>query len=124
VKYKVLCLFLILSSLLGYLEWGGNNHTFLFKAEAEIIFRLFSNPASVIHPFVILPLLGQMFLLITLFQRKPNKALVYIGIGGIGLLFVLMFFIGLISLNFKIVLSTIPFILFSVLTIVYFRKVY
>jgi hypothetical protein len=62
--------------------------------------------------------------LITLFLRKPNKTLVYIGIGGIGLLFVLMFFIGLISLNFKIVLSTIPFILFSVLTIVHFRKDY
>lgn len=124
MKYKLLCLFLILSSLLGYLEWGGNNHIFLFKAEAEIISRLFSNPASVIHPFVVLPLLGQIFLLITLFLRKPNKTLVYIGIGGIGLLFVLMFFIGLISLNFKIVLSTIPFILFSVLTIVHFRKDY
>lgn len=124
MRYKLLCLFLILSSLLGYLEWGGNNHTFLFKAEAEIISRLFLNPASVIHPFVILPLLGQILLLITLFQRKPYKVLVYAGMGGIGVLFVLMFFIGLISLNFKIVLSTIPFILFSVLTIVHFRKDY
>ncbi len=108
--------------MLGYLEWGGNNYTFLFKAEAEIIIKLFSSPASVMHPFVVLPLIGQILLLITLFQNKPSTALLYIGIAGIGVLFVLMFFIGLISLNFKIVLSTTPFILLSVLIVVQLIK--
>ncbi len=32
MKSKILNFFLIITSLLGYLEWGGNSHSFLFQA--------------------------------------------------------------------------------------------
>ena len=123
MKGKILNLLLIITSLIGYLEWSGNSHLFLFQAEGEIFLKLFTDPVSVLHPFTILPMLGQLFLLITLFQQQPGKRITYIGIGSLGLLLGFMFVIGIISLNFKIVLSTIPFLVIAVIAIKYYRKV-
>jgi hypothetical protein len=122
VKSKVFNLLLILTSLVGYLEWGKDNKSFLFQAEAEIISKLFTDPASVIHPFTMLPLTGQLILLITVFQKRPNKVLTFIGMAGIGVLLTFMFVIGLMSLNYYIVLSTIPFLLIGFLTIRHHRR--
>ncbi len=123
MKSKILNVLLIITSLFGYLEWSGNSHIFLFKAEVEIIFKLFNDPISVLHPFTILPLVGQILLLITLFQKKPSKTLTFISITGLGLLLGFMCFVGLISMNFKIFISTIPFIIVSVLVIKHNWKV-
>jgi len=123
MKSKILNFLLIVTSLIGYLEWGGDNHAFLFQAESEMIAKLFSAPTSVLHPFSILPMIGQIILLVTLFQKKPSIILTYIGIGGLGILLGFMFVIGLISLNYKIVFSTIPFIIVSVFTIRHYRKI-
>lgn len=122
MKAKILNGLLIITSLLGYLEWGGNNHQFLFQAEAEIFSKLLYDPQSVIHPLILMPLAGQVLLLITLFQKTPNKRLTYIAIGSLGLLLGFMLFIGLIDLNLKIIISTIPFLTVSVYTILQLKK--
>jgi hypothetical protein len=121
MNIKYLNLGLLLSSLIGYLEWGENS-AFLFETEAEILVKMFSDPLSILHPFVLLPFFGQILLIITLFQKKPSKVLTYIGIGCIGLLLLLMFLIGVMELHLKILGSTLPFLILSVLTILTFRK--
>lgn len=122
MKARIFNALLIISSLFGYLEWGQTNHKFLFQAEAEIFTKFFTEPLKILHPFTVLPFLGQLLLLITLFQKKPSKILTYFGIGGIGILLALMFFIGCIELNLRILLSTVPFLVLAVLTIRQFRK--
>lgn len=122
MKSKILSLLLILTSLLGYLEWGQDNESFLFQAEMEIISKLFTNPQSVIHPFILLPLIGQILLLTTLLQKRPNKVLTYIGLLGIGILLAFMFVIGLLSANYKIALSTIPFLVTAFITVRHHRN--
>jgi hypothetical protein len=122
MKTKILNLLLIITSLIGFLEWGGNNRSFLFQVEAEVLSKILADPASVIHPLTILPLLGQIVLVATLFQRTPNKKLSYIGIGCLGILLGWMFAIGLMSLNFKIILSTIPFLGVAIFTIRNYRE--
>ena len=117
MKSKAYNFLLIVTSLIGYLEWSGNNHAFLFQAEVEIISKLFTGPTAVLHPFTVLPMIGQFILLVTLFQNKPNKIWTFISVGCLGLLLGFMFVIGLISLNYKIVFSTIPFIVVAGLTI-------
>lgn len=117
MKSKILNFLLIITSLLGYLEWSGKNHIFLFKAEVEIFSKLLTNPISVLHPFTILPLVGQILLLITLFQKTPNRTLTFISIATLGLLLGFMFIVGLLSMNFKIIVSTIPYIVVSILAI-------
>lgn len=122
MKIKSLNIGLILTSLLGYLEWGGGNSMFLAQAEWEIVLKLFSDPLAVFHPFVLLPLIGQLLLVLTLFQKEPSKKGTYWGIAGIGILLLFMFVIGLLSLNWKVLLSTIPFLILAIYTIRFLRK--
>jgi len=42
--------------------------------------------------------------------------------GGLGILLGFMALVGILDLNYKIILSTIPFFTVSVLTIIYYRK--
>lgn len=121
-KRKILNGLAILTSLFGYLEWGGSNSAFLFQGELGVIDKLVSDPVSAAHPFTLLPMFGQVLLLVTLFQREPSRLLTYIGLACLGLLLIFMFLIGLFSFNFKILLSTIPFIVTAVLAVMEARK--
>jgi hypothetical protein len=122
MKAKILNGLLIVTSLFGYLEWGGNNHIFLIQAEVEIITKLITAPKSVMHPFVLLPLIGQVLLTITLLQKTPHQWLSYIGSACLGILLIFMFIIGIMSLNFKIICSTIPFLVILCYTFIYLKK--
>jgi len=122
MKSKILNLCLIVTPLVGYLEWGTHNKQFLFEVEAEVLIKLFTHPGSIIHPFIIFPLFGQLILIMTLFQKRPAKILSYIGLGCNGLLLFFMFVIGLVSFNLKILMSTLPFILSSMLVVKNYRK--
>lgn len=122
MKAKILNAILIVSSLFGYLEWGTGNHMFLFQAEGEILTKMFTDPQSIIHPFTILPMLGQLLLFTTLLQRSVNRWLTYTGLAFIGILLALMFFIGVIDTNAKILLSTLPFMITAFLVIRHHRK--
>ncbi len=122
MKSKILNALLIVTSLFGFLEWGQGNQQFLFQVEGEIVSKFLEAPASVLHPFTILPLFGQVFLLITLFQKLPSKILSYWGIGGIGILFALILLVGCLSLNAKILLSTLPFLTLAFFTVRHLLK--
>jgi hypothetical protein len=117
MRLKVLNLSVVLASLVGYLEWGGGHSVFLFQAEADLFAKALGDPAAVMHPFTVLPVLGQLLLVFTLFQKTPGKAVTYAGIGGVGLLLVLMFVIGVIDTNVRVLLSTVPFLVMAALTI-------
>lgn len=119
---KLLNLGLILASLIGYLEWGGGNSAYLGQTEYELLFGE-GSLKSLAHPFVILPLLGQLLLLITLFQKTPGKVLTFIGLGCLSLLLVFMFVIGVMSGSAPIIFSTLPFIILAIITIsIHMRK--
>ncbi len=122
MKKKVLNACLILTSLMGFLEWGGDNKMFLFQGEFEVLANLYQDPLAAAHPFTLLPLFGQLILLFTLFQKTPGKILTLVGLGCLSVLLVFMFLIGLISLNYKILLSTLPFLVMGILVIMELRR--
>ena len=122
MKRKILNLLLMITSLFRYLEWGTENKMFLFQGEWEVLVKLFQDPVAAAHPFTLMPLFGQILLLITLFQREPGKILTFIGLACLSLLLLFMFLIGILSLNFKILLSTIPFIITGVLVMIESRR--
>ena len=122
MKEKVLSVLLILTSLFGYLEWGQGQHLFLLQAEGEILLKLWTDPKSVLHPLILMPLLGQILLAITIFQKKPSRILVYIGMGSLSILLGLMCIIGIISFNLKILCSTLPFQVLTLFTLIHFRN--
>lgn len=76
-KLNALILGVLLSSLFGYLEYGQGMSVFLFQAEKDALVQLVTNTKEAIHPFVLLPMLGQLLLILVLFQKK-TKPLVYL----------------------------------------------
>jgi len=122
MRQKILNGLAILTSLFGYLEWGSGQSMFLFQGEWEVLRRLFSEPLSVLHPFTLVPLLGQVLLIVTLFQKEPSRWLTYIGLACLAVLLLMMVLVGVLGSNFKILLSTLPFLLTAVLAIREARK--
>lgn len=121
MRMRGIHLLLIFASFFGYLEWG-NNHVFLFQAERDLMMKSMTDPASVMHPFTVLPFVGQLILLVAVFQKEPKKTLTVLGISLLGLLLGFMFLIGILSLNEKIFFSTIPFWIFTGLAIRLLRR--
>ncbi len=77
---------------------------------------------SIRHPLLFLPLAGQLILLFTLFQRTPNRKLVWVSIFLLGTLVVMILLAGILSLHVTIVLSTMPFLVASTLFFLATRK--
>ena len=100
---------LLITSLTCYLEWGGGNSGFLFQAEYEM-FKSADFTHSFTHVMVLAPLLGQLLLLITVFQKTPARRLTAVGIGLLSVLVLMIFLVGILGLNYKIFISTLPFI--------------
>lgn len=117
MKSKILNLGLILTSLAGYMEWGGGNRMSLFQVETEILQKIFTDFSSIAHPLVLLPLIGQTFLIFTLFQKTPSKVFTFLGVAGVGSLLATMLGVGIIISNLNMIISTLPFFLTSWITL-------
>ena len=110
-KLPLLCA--LLSFLACYLEWGQGNSSFVFEAEYLLFFQKSGKADSLTHPLILLPFIGQLLVLYSLFQKPPRKRLVFIGLSLMGLLVVMVLLVGILSRNAKIALSTVPFLLSS-----------
>ena len=119
---KVLNFLLLLSSFTGYLEWGKGNHQFLFQMEGEVFGKLFTDPMSVMHPFILIPMAGQLLLLFTLFQQQPGKRITYAAMACLALLMLLILLIGILERNLVMIASVTPFLVLSFFVIRQFRK--
>jgi hypothetical protein len=100
---------LLLSSLIGYLEWS-NNKRYVFSLEAELFVKALQSGKDVVHPFIIIPLIGQLLIVFTLFQKEPSRVLSLLSVGCIGIIMLLLLVIGLLVTNFKIILFAMPFL--------------
>lgn len=119
---RLLNILLLITSLFGYLEWGKNNHAFLYQVEYDLVFNRTGNTDSFTHPFVLIPMLGQLMLLISLFQKQPNKILTITGMCFIGVLLLFLFIIGALSMNIRIAGAALPFLITAVLVLMNYRK--
>lgn len=112
----------ILSSFMGYMEWGADSNSFVVTAEIDILYKLVTSPSEVMHPFVLIPLAGQVLLVISLFRKKPMR-LGVLGILFISLLYLMLLFISIIGLNWGMMASVLPFFVFSILYLIQLRKI-
>lgn len=110
---KLINALLILTSLVGYLEWGEGNQSFFFQVEYDLLFGSIGTADSFSHPLIFIPLIGQLLLLITLFQKTPNNWMSVIGLICLSLIMYFLLFVGVLSSNMHIVLSAVPFTLVS-----------
>lgn len=119
-KIALFCLWL--SFFFCYLEWGEEQSAFVFEVAYQILFRQGNKANTFAHPLVLAPFVGQLFILVALILKRPDRRLVWAGIILMGLLVLFVTLAGLLSNNAKIVLSTLPFILSAVWCIRVFRR--
>jgi hypothetical protein len=119
---RIILVVLFLSSFCGYLEWGGGQHVFVLESETDILRKLFVDPLSVIHPFTIVPLIGQLLLFGSIVRLTPSKKFIIAGIICIGTLYLFLLAIGLAIMNWRIVFSALPFLLLSLAWILNNRR--
>ncbi|MBL0183327.1 MAG: hypothetical protein IPP96_13925 [Chitinophagaceae bacterium] len=119
---RILNFCLLLTSLVGYLEWSGNQHGFLFQLEYELITKASHDPGSILHPFVLVPLSGQLTILYTLVQKTPGRLLTLVGLACLSMLMLMILLVGILTLNSKIVASVMPFIITGIFVLRYNRK--
>ena len=113
---------LLLTFLLGYLEWGKTHSLFIFQGEAEILLKETNDFKSILNPLILLPFLGQILLLYTVFQPVVSRRLTLAGLACLSVLMLLLFIVGLLTLNLKITCSTLPFIITGIFAIRYNRN--
>lgn len=119
IKSKLINLGLFLSFLICYLEWAGGNSGFIFQLEYSV-FSENANQNTFAHPLIFIPLLGQFLVLIAIFY--PNKKLSLVGLILLSVLVLIFLLVGILSVNVKIIASTIPFFVLTILFISHYKK--
>lgn len=118
-RLKLLNFCLLISSFFGYMEWGADQRAFVFQAEAELFTK---DLANLVHPFVLIPLAGQAMMLYTLFQPRPGRWLTLIALACMSLFMLLLFGIGLMTVNPRILMAALPFVVLGIAVLWYNRK--
>lgn len=113
---------LLIAYSLCYLEWGGGNSSFIFQAEYDLLSDRDKLLSSLTHPLILAGLTGQILLLYSIFKKTPNRLLNTIGILILSPVILLALLAGVLSFNMKIVASTLPFVILSVIYFVKSRK--
>jgi len=116
-KPRLINLGLFITFLICYLEWAGGNSGFVFEMEYTI-FTKEDKANSFTHPFILIPLCGQIMLLIAIFI--PNKKLTLAALALLSLLVLMILLVGILSLNIKVIASTLPFLAIAI----YFTATY
>jgi len=119
MKQRLLPILIFISFFFCYLEWAGGNSGFIVQLEYDAFSRGMDK-SSFIHPLIILPLVGQIMLFISIILLKRKAILV--GIVLLSVLVVVIFLVGLLAFNLKIILSALPFLVLSTLYISRYRK--
>jgi len=119
---KILNFLLLLSFQMGYLSWGHGGSMFIFQGEVLLFTKAIKDPLSLIHPFILIPFLGQLLLVYTLFQQEPRRAFTLLGLGSMGILMLMLLFIGVLKLDYIITGCALPFFIMAFFIVRYNRK--
>lgn len=117
LKQKLLTCCIFISFLFCCMEWGHDGAEFIFRMEYEIFLKAGSGIQNLVHPFILIPFAGQLVLIYTLFQKQVSRKLTITGMLMTGILVMLIFTIGILAGKSKMIWSTLPFIAFSVWTL-------
>ncbi|WP_421754146.1 hypothetical protein [Croceimicrobium sp.] len=117
-------LFLLLSTFLVYLEWGGAQRAFLVEMEVQLFRDLFQQPEHFAHPLILLPLFGQLLLIFLILKPQAKRLWPMLSIISIGLLLLFVLLGALLKWNPLMLLSVMPFMLISLLWMIKYSLIH
>ena len=105
---------LLLTFQFCYLEWP-NNTSFVFQAQYEIFSKTDQFLQNFSHPIILIGFISQISILLAIIFKNFNSKLNFIGILALTTVVLLFLIVGIVSFNFKIIISTIPYLIFLIL---------
>lgn len=108
---------LLVTSGLGYLEWA-NQRTILYAVEWDLLAGVVQKGSAFAHPAVALPFLGQLLLIFAILTNPEKLWRTYLACVGIGMLHLVILYIGILNANWLMIASVVPFLALSVLAVV------
>lgn len=108
---------LLFTSGLGYLEWA-DQRAVLFGVEGQLLSQMFDRGAALVHPAVVLPFFGQLLLISACITNPPKLWQTYVASMAIGMLHLMILYIGSLQGNFLMIASVLPFLTLSVLAVI------
>lgn len=115
---RLLNLGLLIAFQFCYLEWP-NHSMYVFEAEKEIFTKTENWISNFTHPIILIGLVTQIVLLLGAILPNINSKINTLSVLLLGALVLLFAVVGVLSLNYKIIFSTLPFL---ILTVIYFVK--
>lgn len=119
---RLLNIAMLLSFLLGYMEWGGGNSAFIADVEWTVFTSGDNFLNNLFHPVILPGFVGQGLLLYAAVAKRPRKWINVTGIVLLSLIMLLILFTGVVSASLWIILSVLPFFAFAVLFFVLKKK--
>ncbi len=119
---QLINLALIIAFLFCYLEWPPHNSMFIFQGEYVIFSSTKSWVSNFTHPLILLGLIAQLILIYAVINPKINAKLNHLGVIILTPIVLLFFVVGILSVNYKIMASTLPFLVLVVFYIRAFRR--
>ncbi|MEW5675835.1 hypothetical protein ABGT15_05940 [Flavobacterium enshiense] len=88
---------LLVSFLFGYMEWGKDQHSFLYQIKYDLLFGQKNLLESITHPIILASLSGQLLILYCTVKNNSSKKL---NVFGMILLSLIILLILLAGINF------------------------
>lgn len=107
---RLLNLAILIAFSFCYLEWPSSNSLFIVQGEYEIVTNTKNMLSNFTHPIIIIGFLAQLIVLYAAIVKDTNKKRNTIGIVLLSLLVLLFLIVGILSANYKIIFSTLPFL--------------
>ena len=112
IKIRLIKLGILLAFFFCYLEWGKDHSAFIFQLQFTL-FTGSANSSAFFHPLILIPFIGQLLLMVSICIPWLGKKLTITAITLLSSLVLMVILAGSLSLNYKILLSAFPFVLFS-----------
>src|SRR5436190_6970022 len=111
--HRIIAAALLLSSFFCYMEWGSKS-SFLLEVEYSIFKNVNVTSEPLAHPIIFIPLIGQLLLLVSIVRKRPGSSMIFLGAGMISILIMMILLSGLVGMNWKVTVSTLPFVAISI----------
>lgn len=118
----ILGLAVIISFSICYMEWGGGNKAFLAEAEYDLLFKQKNFLQSLLHPLILSGLTGQLLILFNAFVPYKRRWLLIAGTIILSAVPAMILLSAVLSMNIKMILSVIPFVIFNIINLRYNKK--
>ena len=112
---RLLIFLTLVASSLVIVHWGMFNEAFLIQYEWMTLVNCFHASPSWSTIPIFLTIVGQLLLIISLIQNPVKKPLLYTGLALTSVTVVQLLLAGILSVDYKMVGSSLPFVLLVIL---------